>query len=124
MPQHSIQPSKTTVYGDATPDYRRIPWADKIVYITCQQADHVVQRRLGNRADCFAMSAMSSRRGFWSDLKTGRWVVVPGRFLLSLFAFPGDRNSGSLFSSHSLGSCLVAYKLDSFHPSHFISSPA
>jgi hypothetical protein len=81
-------------------------------------------RMADERAECFRMSVMSSRRGFWSDLKTGRWVVVPGKsrslsphFLLTLIP-------RSLLSSHSLGSPLVAYKLVSFHPSNFISSPA
>ena len=36
--------------------------------------------------------SLSSRRGFWSDLKTGRWVVVPGSSShLSLFPSTSDR---------------------------------
>ena len=71
------------------------------------------------------MSVLSSRLGFWSDLKTGRWVVVPGESpSLSLSSPPPvTLIPDSLFSSHSLVSRLVAYKLDSFHSSHFISSP-
>ena len=63
-------------------------------------------------------------RGFWSDLKTGRWVVVPGRSLLLSPSPTVTVIIGSVFSSHSLVARLVAYKLDFLHPSHFFPAPA
>lgn len=53
-------------------------------------------------------------------IKTGRWVIVPGMSDSLSSSPPVTVISGSVFSSHSLGSRLVAYKLHSFHPSYFI----
>jgi hypothetical protein len=87
-----------------------------------ERTGNVADDRAENQSDCW--SAMAPRSGFWSDLKTARWVVVPGRSR-SLPSFPPVTViSGSVFSSHSPGSRFVAYKLDSFHPSHLIPAPA
>lgn len=80
------------------------------------------RQRANVRPDRLTLSTMSSR--FASDLVSGRWVVVPGRSRpLSSYSL-ASLISCSLFSSHSPGPHFPAYKLDCFHPSYFVSSPA